>query len=121
MEIIRRKATARELLNLPDDGFRYELVRGELRQMNPAGNIHGRIAIRFTWRLARHAEENRLGEVYAAETGFKTPPTPTPSAPPTQPLSAAKGSTRFERPKASGPAHQTSMWKSSPPATPTPK
>jgi Uma2 family endonuclease len=39
--------------------------------MNPAGNIHGRIAVRVTWRLAQHVEENRLGTVYAAETGFR--------------------------------------------------
>ncbi|WP_119066339.1 Uma2 family endonuclease [Rubrobacter indicoceani] len=71
LEIVKVHARAEELLHLPDDGFRYELVRGELRQMNPAGNVHGRIAMSFSWRLARHVEENRLGEVYAAETGFK--------------------------------------------------
>lgn len=71
MEIVKSRATAEELLNIPDDGFRYELVQGELRQMNPAGNIHGRIAVKFTWRLAQHVEKNDLGEVYAAETGFK--------------------------------------------------
>jgi len=71
METVRRQVTAEELLHMPDDGFRYELVRGELRRMNPAGNVHGRIAVRITWRLAQHVEENRLGTVYAAETGFK--------------------------------------------------
>lgn len=55
---------------MPDDGFRYELVRGELRRMTPAGSEHGRIAVRITWRLAQHVEEKRLGAVYAAETGF---------------------------------------------------
>ena len=56
---------------MPDDGFRYELVRGELRRMTPAGSKHGLIAVRITWRLARYVEEERLGAVYAAETGFK--------------------------------------------------
>ena len=65
-----RWATADDLARLPDDGFRYELVRGELRQMTPAGHYHGRIAARCTWRLAEHVEENDLGAVYAAETGF---------------------------------------------------
>ena len=30
-----RLMTAEELLNMPDDGFRYELVRGELRKDCP--------------------------------------------------------------------------------------
>ncbi len=71
MEVVRKQVTADELLRMPDDGFRYELVRGELRRMTPAGNVHGRVAMRFAWRLARYVEENRLGVVYAAETGFK--------------------------------------------------
>jgi len=71
MVVVRQQVTANELLHMPDDDFRYELVRGELRQMNPAGNVHGRITVRVTWRLAQHVEENRLGAVYAAETGFR--------------------------------------------------
>ena len=38
--------------------------------MSPAGHDHGRIAMRLAAPLARHVEENGLGEVYAAETGF---------------------------------------------------
>src|SRR5918995_5553543 len=71
MIVVRQQVTAGELLLMPDDGFRYELVQGELRQMNPAGNVHGRVTMSFAWRLARHVEENRLGTVYAAETGFR--------------------------------------------------
>ncbi len=56
---------------MPDDGFRYELVQGELRQMNPAGNVHGRVTMSVAWRLAHYVDENRLGTVYAAETGFR--------------------------------------------------
>ncbi len=70
MAVVRQQVTADELLHMPDDGFRYELVQGELRRMNPAGNVHGRIAVRVTWRLAQYVEDNRLGTVYAAETGF---------------------------------------------------
>jgi Uma2 family endonuclease len=63
--------TAEELLRMPDDGYRYELVRGELRQMAPAGHLHGRIAINVTTPLDRHVRAHTLGTVYAAETGFK--------------------------------------------------
>lgn len=71
MDVVRQQVTADELLHMPDDGFRYELVRGELRRMTPAGSAHGRIAVRITWRLAKYVEENRLGTVYAAKTGFR--------------------------------------------------
>ena len=63
--------TADELLQRPDDGFRYELVEGELVKMAPAGREHGVLAMRIGWRLAQHVEANDLGEVLAAETGFK--------------------------------------------------
>ena len=62
--------TAEELFDLPDDGMRHELVEGELRSMTPAGMEHGRVALRLGARVLAHVEENSLGEVYAAETGF---------------------------------------------------
>jgi Uma2 family endonuclease len=58
------------LLRMLDDGFRYELVKGELRRTAPAGHEHGIVTMRLSWRLARHVETNKLGAVYAAETGF---------------------------------------------------
>jgi Uma2 family endonuclease len=63
--------TAEELLRLPDDGYRSELARGELRKMAPAGHIHGRVAINVTTPLDRHVRDHHLGVVYAVETGFK--------------------------------------------------
>jgi Uma2 family endonuclease len=63
--------TAEDLLHMPDDGMRYELVRGTLITMPPAGNIHGNQTMRLGWRLAQHVEANHLGIVFAAETGFK--------------------------------------------------
>jgi Uma2 family endonuclease len=63
--------TAEELLRMPDDGYRYELVRGELRKMAPAGYLHGRLAINITTPLDRYVRAHNLGVVCAAETGFK--------------------------------------------------
>ncbi len=62
--------TADELLVMPHNGYRYELIKGELRQMAPAGSQHGRIALKIGWRLAQFVEESGLGTTYAAETGF---------------------------------------------------
>ena len=44
MTTMTRPMTAEDLLLLPDDGYRYELIRGELKQMSPAGNYPGRLA-----------------------------------------------------------------------------
>ena len=62
--------TAEELFAMPDDGYRYELVRGELRKMVPPGAYHGKSATRVGRSLADHVDENDLGEVYIAEVGF---------------------------------------------------
>lgn len=70
MSTRRQTTTADELLRMPDDGFRYELVKGELRKMSPAGQKHGRIAMRVATPLDNHVSANNLGTVYAAETGF---------------------------------------------------
>lgn len=62
--------TAEELLRLPRDGRRYELVDGELREMTPSGYEHGRIIGELHWRLGQFVSQHRLGQVIAAETGF---------------------------------------------------
>ena len=63
--------SADELLRLPDDGFRYELIRGELRKMSPAGEEHGFVALQIAMSLGQFVKERKLGRVYAAETGFR--------------------------------------------------
>jgi Uma2 family endonuclease len=55
---------------MPDDGYRYELVKGELKKMSPSGHKHGRVTINVTTPLDKHVRANDLGVVYAAETGF---------------------------------------------------
>ena len=68
--VIQKPVTAEELLKMPDDGLRSELVKGEVRRMAPGGNIHGRLTINVTTPLGQHVREKDLGTVYAAETGF---------------------------------------------------
>ncbi len=71
MAIQTGRVTAEELLDMPDDGFRYELVRGGIRKMVPAGSRHGYVAGELFGELRAHVKANDLGRVYAAETGFK--------------------------------------------------
>lgn len=70
MSATTQLTTADELLAMPDDGFRYELVYGELKKMSSAGFDHGCVASQFHWRLAQHVEANGLGVACIAETGF---------------------------------------------------
>ncbi len=70
MAVTHEPVTAQELLEIPDDGLRRELVRGEVRQMAPAGFRHGRISSEVAASLAWFVRANDLG-VVAAETGFK--------------------------------------------------
>ena len=70
MQPVVSALSAEHLLAMPDDGWRYELVEGELHRMPPAGRQHGRVTMNFAWRLAQFVRERSLGVVFAAETGF---------------------------------------------------
>ena len=63
--------TADELFVMPRDGFRYELVKGELRKMSPAGGEHGAVIFNLSILLGQHIKANNLGQGFGAETGFK--------------------------------------------------
>ena len=63
--------TADELFVMPHDGFRHELVKGELRRMPPAGSEHGAVAVNITIVIAQFVKAHGLGVVFGAETGFK--------------------------------------------------
>jgi Uma2 family endonuclease len=63
--------TADELLALPRGQFRYELINGKLKTDSLSGHLHGSVTIRLAAPLAQHVKKNRLGQVYAAGTGFK--------------------------------------------------
>ena len=73
MEIVKVTApmTAEELLQLPHAERRYELIKGELKEMSPTSSRHGRIANIISFLLTQHVLDHKLGVVYAAKTGFK--------------------------------------------------
>jgi Uma2 family endonuclease len=62
--------TATELWQLPDDGQRRELVRGELRTMTPLGEEHAWLTVNLGGPLAQHVRARALGRVYG-ELGCK--------------------------------------------------
>lgn len=63
--------TAEELLhlNLPDK--RTELVKGVLVVREPAGYRHGQVAMNLATVINNFVRSGKLGDVVAAETGFK--------------------------------------------------
>jgi len=62
--------TAEQLFELPDDGYRSELVEGAIVRMTPTGGTHGIVAMRVGVLLSEYVETHRLGVCLAAETGF---------------------------------------------------
>ena len=71
MSTVTELFTADQLLHMPSDNFRYELRKGALIKMSPAGFEHGAIAAALTVLLGQYIKANRLGVFCGAETGFK--------------------------------------------------
>ncbi len=65
-----RLMTADELLTLPDDGSRYELIQGVPDRMAPGRLEHGSVGRRIATRMGAFADDRGLGEVFGPDTGF---------------------------------------------------
>jgi Uma2 family endonuclease len=71
MALEARLLTADDFFRMPlAEGWRYELIRGELRRLPVAGHVHGDVAMQAGASLAVFVRQGRLGKTYAAETGF---------------------------------------------------
>src|SRR4051812_48739578 len=70
MSTVGTLMTIDDLLHLPADHLRHELVRGELTTMPPTSDEHGVRTVRVTIRLGVFIEKHHLGEAFGAETGF---------------------------------------------------
>jgi Uma2 family endonuclease len=68
--------TERELEELSAQGQRWELVRGELKQMTPTGGLHGAYTMNLSAYVTIWVQEHRLGRCFGAETGFRVAENP---------------------------------------------
>ena len=68
-----RSITDEELLNLSDDGNRYEVVDGELVVSPGAGLRHEQIVAELVMRLRAYAKERRLGAVLTSNLLYVLP------------------------------------------------
>jgi len=69
MSVEAKLMTADELLAMPDDGMKHELVEGALLTMAPPGWDHGDIAAEIAMQMRAFVKARRLGKV-VVETGF---------------------------------------------------
>jgi Uma2 family endonuclease len=67
MATTEKLLTAAEFEALPDDGKRYELIDGELREMAPTVNWHGEVETNLTTLLHTHVRPHGLGRVSCGE------------------------------------------------------
>ena len=63
--------TAEDLFRMPDDGWKYELVRGELIRMSPSGSRSSIVSSRIRNRLGPFVEQRGLGLCGDADWGFR--------------------------------------------------
>ena len=72
MTTARRLVTADEFLEMPDDGRKYELVRGELVEEMPPGMLHALVSGKFGHALLVWVEANgNYGYVVVGDPGFR--------------------------------------------------
>jgi len=62
--------TAVELESVPDDGYQYELMDGELIRMPPSQPDRSSVGVMFSAYLVAHVVPPRLGMVFGADAGF---------------------------------------------------
>jgi Uma2 family endonuclease len=68
-----RPITDEELLQIPKDGSKYEVVDGELVAMSPAGFRHEEIVAELIRRLGNFVHEHQLGRVLAPDALYTLP------------------------------------------------
>jgi len=69
----KRAWTDEELEALPKDGYKYELLDGELI-MSPTHARHGEVSMRIGGLLLNFADRNDSGKIYDSSTGFRLAP-----------------------------------------------
>ena len=62
--------TAEELLLMPDDDMKRELIRGVVTEDMPPGYEHGVVEVRISRLFANYSEDNDFGEVLSGDSGF---------------------------------------------------
>lgn len=73
--------TYEDWLNFPYDGWKYEIIDGELYMSPPPTTDHQRSSVKLVIRMGRYVEDNDLGEILEAPCGVRLPNQPVPVEP----------------------------------------
>jgi Uma2 family endonuclease len=68
----RGKSTIEDLLRIPKNGLKHELVDGEIL-VSPAGMRHSMVAAQIGFLIAQYLQHNPIGKVYSADVGIQFP------------------------------------------------
>lgn len=68
MALTKRLITVDDLLSAPDDGYRYELIHGELVKRPSSGFEHGVCSANINVSIGTHTQAHRLGVTTVAAT-----------------------------------------------------
>jgi Uma2 family endonuclease len=69
---IKSAATEEDLMQMPKDGYKYELVDGEIIA-SPTGMYHSEVSVRVAYLLQRFLEDAPIGKVYTSDVGIRLP------------------------------------------------
>jgi Uma2 family endonuclease len=69
---LNNAATVADLLRMPEDGRKYELVDGEIH-VTPSGMRHSEIALQIAYLLKCFLEQSPVGKVYTTDVGIQLP------------------------------------------------
>lgn len=78
---IQSQWTYEDWLHLPDDGFRYEVLNGELHMTPPPTIAHQNATTKLARRIGSFAERSGAGIVLASPVGVRLPGHPVPVQP----------------------------------------
>ena len=74
MSVATRPVSYEDLLQLPDDGNRYEIIDGVLYVSPPPSRRHQKLAYRFVRLLGEEVDRGAIGELYFAPVDVKISP-----------------------------------------------
>jgi len=70
--IVKSPATIDDLIAMPEDGNKYELVDGTIIA-SPAGMYHSEISVRIAYLIQIFLDRSPLGRVYGSDAGIRLP------------------------------------------------
>jgi Uma2 family endonuclease len=69
---VKSPATLEDLMKMPKDGYKYELVDGAI-VASPTGMYHSEVGARISHILQKFLDETPLGRIYGSDVGIQLP------------------------------------------------